>query len=106
MLIPEHLLQSRCIGVSKLFHVDDIIASIGDEAGHAFRPQSGCDAGRQATPVVAGQNSAVNAETIKKIDKVMTKRGLLPAAHRSCGQKAGGTKAAQIGYDDARSRPL
>jgi hypothetical protein len=70
MLIPEHLLQSRCKGVSKAFQVDDIVASLRDEGGHAFRPQSRCNEGRQATPIVAGQNGALNAESIKEIDKV------------------------------------
>jgi len=59
--------------VSEPFHVDDVIAGIGDEAGHALRPQRGGDAGRQAAPIVAGQNGAANAETIEEINKVMTK---------------------------------
>src|ERR1700722_19963329 len=87
MLIPEHLLQSRFEGVAKPRDVDDVVAGIRDEAGHAFRPERRGDAGRQAAPIVAGQNGALNAESVEEIDQVSAKGGLLPAAHRISGQK-------------------
>ena len=70
MLIPEDLLQGRSEGVLKSLHVDDVVAGIRDEAGHAFRPERRGDAGRKAAPVVAGQNGALNAERIEEIDQV------------------------------------
>ena len=57
---------------------------------------------RQAAPIVARQYGALNAERVEEIDEVATKRSLLPAAHRICGQEAGGAKAAQIERDHAR----
>ena len=80
--------------MSKPLHVDDVIASISASAGPALRPPSGSDPGRHATPIVAGQYGALNAESIKEIHSVMTKRSLLPTAHCIVGQKARGTEAA------------
>jgi hypothetical protein len=92
MLIREHLLQSRCEGVSKARDVDDVVAGIRKEARHAFRPERRGDAGRKAAPIVAGQNGALNAESVEEIDQVSAKRSLLSAAHRGFGQKARGAE--------------
>ena len=85
MLVPEDLLQGRFEGMSQPLDIDDVVAGVRDEAGYAFRPERRGDAGRQAAPIVAGENGALNAERIEEIDQVTAKRGLLPAAHRRCG---------------------
>jgi hypothetical protein len=91
-------------GVSKPLDVDDVVAGIRDEAGHAFRPERSCHAGRKAAPIVAGQNGALNPESVEEIDQITAERSLLPAAHRRWEKKARRTEAAQVGNDHACAR--
>jgi hypothetical protein len=92
VLIPEHLLQRGFEGVSKPRDVDDVVAGVRDEVGHALRPERRGDAGGKAAPIVTGQNGALNAESVEEIDQVAAKRSLLSAPQRIFGQKARGAR--------------
>ena len=65
----------------KSLHVDDVVAGVRDKAGYALWPQSAGDAGGESAPIVAGQNGALNAKSVKEIDQALAKRSLLPSTH-------------------------
>jgi hypothetical protein len=58
------------IGVANPLHVDNVITGTRDEARYTFRPEGGCNTGCQATPVVAGEYGAFNAERVQQVDEI------------------------------------
>src|SRR5439155_17666207 len=74
----------------------DIVASDRDQRGDAFRPQRRNDAGRAATPIIAGECGALETERVEKFQEIAAECGLLPGTRGLRVEKPGRPIAAQI----------
>ncbi len=78
VLVPESVFQAGLLGVLLPFDVDDVVARQGDQAGHAFGPQGGGDAGGETAPVVPpfGPDDYAELHTEGSIVALVTSAGV------------------------------
>src|SRR5215472_16315963 len=103
-LVPQPMLAIGWSRLARAGDILDVVAADRDEGGDPLRAQCGDDAGGAATPVIAGESRAFDAERVEKLQEVTAECRLLARSRRPRVEKPGRPVTAEIGdeYSPAR----